>query len=62
LGTAVHVELSGEVWNVAVVVNVPVVLKVTRQLTQGVFPLKFDCDAWVASVVKVKVKEQSGGV
>jgi len=40
LGTAVHVELSGEVENVTVELNVPVVEKVTRQLTHGVFPLK----------------------
>ena len=58
-GTAVKVTLSGDVLKVTVVVSVPVVVNVIRQLTHGVFFERFDMPAWVASVVKVKVKEQS---
>ena len=40
--------------------NVPVVEKVTRQLTHGVFPLKLATLFPAESPLKVKVKEQSG--
>jgi hypothetical protein len=59
-GTAVQVTLSGEVWNVTVELRVPVVERVTLQFTHGVLPEMFDWAVWVASVVKVKVNEQSG--
>jgi len=63
LGTAVQFKVSGEVGNVTVVVKVPVVENVTRQLTQGVLPERFEWvfAAWVpSSPVKGKVNEQSG--
>ena len=41
-GTAVKVELSGEVSNWIAAVSPPVVLKVTRQAIHGVAPLRFD--------------------
>ena len=59
-GTGVKVVPSGEVWNVTVVLKLPVVEKVIRQLTQGEPPERFDCLAWVASPEKLNVKLQSG--
>jgi hypothetical protein len=45
---------------VTVALSVPVVERVNRQFTQGVFWLRFDTAVWVDAPVKVKVKEQSG--
>ena len=59
LGTAVQVELSGEVLKVTVELKEPVVESVIRQLTQGVFPLRLGTPVWVALPVKVYVKEQA---
>jgi hypothetical protein len=53
VGTAVQVELSGEVWKVTVELRVPVVLRVTRQFTQGVAPLRFETVVPVALPVKL---------
>jgi YbbR domain-containing protein len=58
-GTEVQFVLSGLVWNVTVELRVPVVLTVTRQLTQGVFADKFELETAVKSPVKVRVKAQS---
>jgi hypothetical protein len=59
LGTAVNVTLSGEVWNSTVELNVPVVLSVTRQFTQGVLLLRLGLETAVRSPVNVRVKLQS---
>jgi len=59
-GTLVKLELSGEVWKVTVVASVPVVVKVIRQLTHGVWLLKLETPVCVASPCAVKVKVQSG--
>ena len=42
-----------------VALRLPVVERVNRQFTHGVFPLRFET-AWVATPVNLNVKEQSG--
>jgi hypothetical protein len=59
-GTEVHVMRSGEPWKVTCVVSVPVLENVIRQLTDGVFPERFDTPVQVvSSPVKVWVNEIS---
>jgi len=61
-GTAVKLELSGEVSNWIAAVSPPVVLKVIRQATHGVALLRFDTPVCTPVPVNVKVLEQSNGV
>ena len=61
-GTAVKLELSGDVSNWMAAVSPPVVLKVIRQATHGVAVLRFDTPGCTPAPVNGKVREQSGGV
>jgi hypothetical protein len=62
LGTAVKLELSGEVWNVTTELREPVLLYVILKATQGVPVELFAWAVDVAFPVKVKLHEQSYSV